>query len=157
MPSHSSDIDGGLPLIDEHHVVVAAPPAVVWRCLGAQFGRTSPPMSGLFTHVLGTDPGRTAGQFLDEGATVPGFAVTESIPEQRVRLAGRHRFSEYALIFSLAVEPGGTRLTASTYARFPGLHGAVYRGLVIGSGAHRVVTVRLLGAVRHKAQTASTR
>jgi hypothetical protein len=156
MPSHSSDFDRDLPFIDEHHVVVAAPPAVVWRCLGAQFGRTRPPGSGLLTQILGAEPRRTAGTLLDEGATVPGFAVIDSVPEQRVRLAGRHRFSAYVLVFSLAAVPGGTRLTAGTYARFPGLRGAVYRGLVIGSGAHRAVVARLLRGVRHQAQAADT-
>jgi hypothetical protein len=38
----------------------------------------------------------------------------------------------------------GVRLRALTFAAFPGLHGKVYRALVIGSGGHRVVVRRML-------------
>lgn len=85
---------------------------------------------------------------LGEGATLPGFAVTQAVPGRRVRLTGRHRYSQYELILTLHAERDGTVLSALTYAKFPGLHGRIYRGLVSGSGAHRVLVPRLLCAVR---------
>ena len=50
-------------------------------------------------------------------------------------MAGRHRFSRYRLLFALAADSrdGATRLSATTYAAFPGPHGAAYRFVVIGS------------------------
>jgi hypothetical protein len=144
----------GLPFVDEHRVAIAAPTAEVWRALVVRLRRFGG--SEAVARLLGADPGRAAGEPLDEGATVVGFAVAESIPEQRVRLVGRHRFSRYALELDLAVQPDGTTLSALTYAEFPGLRGALYRGLVIGSGAHRVLVRRLLRDVRrHAEQTAS--
>ncbi len=41
------------------------------------------------------------------------------------------------------VGPAGTRVRSATWATFRGLRGKVYRALVIGTGAHRVV-VRLV-------------
>ncbi|WP_157592243.1 hypothetical protein [Solirubrobacter soli] len=58
----------------------------------------------------------------------------------RLELRGRHRFARYALVFLI----DGGRVRAQTYAAFPGVEGRAYRALVIGSGAHRVVTKRLL-------------
>jgi hypothetical protein len=67
-------------------------------------------------------------------------------------LTGRHRFSRYALILTLAEQPDGTMLCARTQASFPGLHGSLYRALVIGSGAHRVLVRRLLRTIRRSAE-----
>ncbi len=65
-------------------------------------------------------------------------------------LSGRHRFSRYALVFEL--EPTGehTVLKALTYAVFPGVHGRVYRLLVISSRAHVVATRRMLASVSRR-------
>ena len=79
---------------------------------------------------------------LDAGASVPGFRVAEVEPEQWVRLVGRHRFSRYALVLTLDARPDGTLLRAGTYAEFPGLHGGVYRAMVISSGGHGVIVDR---------------
>lgn len=35
-----------------------------------------------------------------------------------------------------------------TYAVFPGLHGPMYRAMVIGNGAHAFATSRMLHAIR---------
>jgi hypothetical protein len=51
----------------------------------------------------------------------------------------------------LEAEGGGTRLRAETRARFPGPFGALYRLLVVSSGAHALLTRRLLEGVRHRA------
>jgi hypothetical protein len=77
------------------------------------------------------------------GEAVPGFRVVEAEPGRRLVLGGRHRFSRYTLTF--VIEDGFLR--AQTHAAFPGVLGRLYRAAVIGSGAHRVVTRRLLRQV----------
>ncbi|MFM9043713.1 MAG: hypothetical protein ACKOPI_06210, partial [bacterium] len=69
-------------------------------------------------------------------------------------LAGEDRFSRYRLGFSL--EPTGTgqtQLAADTSAAFPDLHGRLFRTLVLGSGAHALVTRRLLKTIGRAAET----
>lgn len=144
-----------LPFVDEHSVVVLAPRTVVWRHLG----RALPsPRRGesVLVRVLGARPRTAAGDPRAEGGQVPGFAVAAAVPGERLELVGRHRFSTYALTFTLADAPAGTRLTATTQARFPGPHGAAYRALVIGSRGHRVAVRRMLGAVRRAAEADPT-
>ena len=61
--------------------------------------------------------------------------------------------STYALIFR--VEPassGQTRLHAQTRAAFPGVHGTVYRLLVIGTRGHVVAVRRMLASVRRRSE-----
>jgi hypothetical protein len=141
-----------LPFIDEHQVLVSAPAPAVWRALATALGRSRPGGAQALAGLLAAQPRRASGMLFDEGAAVPGFSVAEAVPGKSVRLTGRHRFSRYALSFTLAAGPAGTTLSARTHARFPGLHGRLYRALVIGSGAHRVVTTRLLRAIRRLAE-----
>jgi hypothetical protein len=129
-----------LPFVDEHRITVDAPPEAVWaglrsyvdRMLAANDGR---PANRLLTRLLGTVPSA-------------GFEVTGEVPHRRLELTGRHRFSRYALVFEL--EPAGelTVVRALTHARFPGLHGRVYRLLVISSRAHVVATNAMLRSIR---------
>ncbi|MFG3303155.1 hypothetical protein [Micromonospora chersina] len=148
----SSDSPGDLPFVDEHRTLVAAPPADVWRSLGAQFTHHRGTGADLVAHLLGTVPRRAGGPPLTEGAAVPGFAVAESVPGRRLRLAGRHRFSRYVLQFDLADGTDGTLVSARTYAAFPGPHGGLYRLLVIGSGGHRLAVRRMLRDIRDRAE-----
>jgi hypothetical protein len=58
-------------------------------------------------------------------------------------LRGRHPFAIYRWVFELDPlddrEPAPrTRVRSATWARFPGVHGKIYRALVIGTGGHRV-------------------
>lgn len=72
-----------------------------------------------------------------------GFVVDSVAEPHRLALRGQHWFSKYALIFELDEEgPGRTRVRARSYGDFPGLHGRIYRALVVGTGGHRL-------AVRH--------
>lgn len=144
-------MDTDLPFIDEHQVLAAAPAAAVWRVLGTRFGGL-PPGAATYARLIAADPPRASGTPLTEGATVPGFAVAEAVPERRARLTGRHRFSRYTLDFTLVPESGGTTLSARSYAEFPGLLGGVYRGFVISSGAHRVLVRRLLRTIAARAE-----
>jgi hypothetical protein len=48
---------------------------------------------------------------------------------------------------------GGTRVTAQTWAAFPGIRGRLYRAMVIGSGGHRVVVRRMLRNIAAQADS----
>jgi hypothetical protein len=90
---------------------------------------------GAFHRLLGTEPSS-------------GFAISDTVPLERLKLAGRHRFARYALEFTLRDgAPGTTRLAARSFAEFPGLHGRVYRALVVGTGLHVLATRAMLRAV----------
>src|SRR5690242_2835267 len=116
-----------LPFVDEHETFVAAPPDAVRRAFLARFARGRG--AAAVARVVGAEPRHGDGPV--------GFEVTESDGGRRLRLAGRHRFSRYALTVTLTERPTGTKVTARTDAAFPGPLGAAYRTLVITSGAHR--------------------
>lgn len=125
----------GLPFVDEHAILIPAPRDRVWEALVRRAGSLSSGGGSPLTRLLGTDP-------------PAGFAVTESVAGQRLTLTGRHRFSQYRLVFELADAIGGTHLQALTYAVFPGVRGRAYRALVIGSRAHVVATNLILRSIR---------
>ena len=128
-----------LPYVDEHRTTVEAPPDVVWRALRAYVDRMLAANDGsVFTRLLGAHPSA-------------GFEVSEEVAEERLVLSGRHRFSRYALVFELEPASEHTVLKALTYAVFPGLHGRVYRLLVISSRAHVIATRRMLASVSKRA------
>ncbi|WP_280443608.1 hypothetical protein [Nocardia brasiliensis] len=112
-----------LSYIDEHARSIAANRDRVWQAL---------------LKVVCKDPA--------DPATVPaGFVLDGANAPSKLALSGQHWFSRYALIFELD-EPDAnrTRIRARSLANFPGLHGKIYRALVIGSGGHRLVMRRLL-------------
>lgn len=126
-----------LPYIDEHTLRIDAPRDRVWRALK----RYVEAMLRANEHnrllaPLGLRPRA-------------GFAVAESLELQRIILVGRHRFSRHRLVFELTdVSTGATCVHARTYAAFPGPHGRIYRGLVIGTRMHVVATNYLLREIR---------
>ncbi|WP_030616367.1 hypothetical protein [Streptomyces fulvoviolaceus] len=144
-----------LPRVDEHTTVVAADVGDVWRALGetleGSFGR---PRSARYARLIGVADRVASGpRPLAVGSAFPGFRVASAEPERELLLIGRHYFSTYALVFRLdEAGDGHTRLRAETRARFPGPGGALYRLLVISSGAHALLTGRLLKAVRQRAE-----
>lgn len=136
-----------LPYIDEHELRIAAPAPAIWAAL-VRVVRGMAGGTALLARVLGADPARSTGEFAGRsGEAVPGFRVVEAEPGRRLALRGRHRFADYALTFLI----DGDRLRAQSHAAFPGMCGRLYRALVIGSGAHRVVTRRLLRQVARRA------
>ncbi|TDC58958.1 hypothetical protein E1258_19705 [Micromonospora sp. KC207] len=137
-----------LPFVDEHRMPVAAPPAVVWPALTRQVTGPRFAASETFARLLAAEPARSSRTPVVTGATLVGFRVADAQAERLLRLTGRHRFSRYELRLALAEVDDGTVVSARTYAAFHGLHGAAYRMLVIGSGAHVIAVRRLLHAVR---------
>ena len=133
---------GALPHIDDHEVVVEAPPAVVYRALRSYVQTIGTSAGHPLARLLGTDP-------------PSGFAVVEEVPDRLVRLAGQHRFSRYQLVFDLRPTATGTVLRARTYAMFPGVPGRAYRAAVIGSRGHVLATRRLLCGIRRRALAGS--
>lgn len=142
--SNAARDNGELPFIDEHAISIAASRDVVWSVL-ERYVATSLRVgdNGPLARILGTQP-------------AAGFEVSDSRPTDRLTLIGRHRFSRYMLAFDLADATDGiTRLSAKTFAAFPGVHGRLYRALVMGTGAHAVATDRTVRSIRRLA-TAST-
>ena len=137
-----------LPYIDEHSQAVEGSVDATWTAILDVLARQ---MGGgaSFARLLGCDPIDSSASLTGRvGDTVPGFRVVASEPGKRLELRGRHRFSKYALTFEL----DGNRLRAQTHAEFPGVLGRMYRLAVIGSGAHKLVTRRLLRQIARAAQ-----
>ncbi|UGT40331.1 hypothetical protein LTV02_30590 [Nocardia yamanashiensis] len=123
-----------LPYIDSHSRVVTADPAHTWAALL-----------------------RTTCKNPEDLSTLPrGFVLDEADPPRRLVAKGRHWFSRYRLTFELGeVEGGRTELTAISHAAFPGLHGRIYRALVIGSGGHRLVVRDMLRRIAGTAEASA--
>ena len=121
-----------LPYIDEHAITIPADPATTWAAL---------------LRVMCRNP--------SDPTTVPfGFVLDAATPPERLALKGRHPFAVYKLIFELDPCPGGgTRVTAQTWAAFPGIRGTLYRAIVIGSGGHRIVVRRMLRNIAAQADS----
>jgi hypothetical protein len=145
-----------LPFVDEHGVEVAASPDVVWKALCRVVeGSFASPTAARFARLVGCESTAASGpRPLAPGSAFPGFTVARAKPASELALAGRHRYSDYALVFHLDGVEGATRLRAETRAVFPGTTGRLYRAGVIGTRAHVLVTMRLLNAVKKRAERA---
>lgn len=144
----------GLPYVDEHSVEVGASVEETWGAvLRTAEGSLASPRAEAGARWLGCEDVRPSGpRPLAVGSTIPGFHVQVADPGRQLALVGGHRFSRYALTFRLDPIDRGTRLRAETRAEFPGLRGRAYRAMVIGSRMHVVVTRRLLGAAKRRAE-----
>jgi len=144
-----------LPHVDEHSTTVEADAGATWEALlRVVEGSFSAPVTARVARLLGCADVESSGpRPLAAGSSFPGFHVDVAEQAKELSLAGSHRFSDYALIFRLDDQGDGTtRLRAETRGEFPGLEGSIYRGLVIGTRGHVLVTRRLLGAVRQRAE-----
>jgi hypothetical protein len=129
-----------LPFLDEHREHVDVPADVAWTAVVGVLRRRMGGARSL-ARVLGCDPPEGTPGFSGRvGETLPGFRVVDSEPGRRLVLQGRHRFARYALTFLI----DGDQLCARSEAAFPGIHGRMYRALLMGSGGHRLVTRGLL-------------
>jgi hypothetical protein len=160
MPGRIIDVPlESLPFVDEHFIEIAATPDIVWEALvrtlgGISEGRTGTPIA----RALGCAQTEAEGDAGDIGSTIPGFVVTRSVRPAALALMGQHRFSRYALIFTILEKPSGlVLLSAQTRAEFPGRRGRVYRGLVIGTRGHVVATASILRSVRRRAERTASR
>jgi hypothetical protein len=136
-----------LPFLDEHREHIDVPADVAWTALVGVLRRRMGGARSL-ARVLGCDPLEGTPGFSGRvGETLPGFRVVDSEPGRRLALRGRHRFARYALTFLI----DGDQLRARSEAAFPGIHGRMYRTLLMGTGGHRLVT---RGLLRHVARAA---
>ncbi|MFL5780877.1 MAG: hypothetical protein ACJ760_06165 [Thermoleophilaceae bacterium] len=132
---------------------MAAPVDRVWDGLLGQMGGSSR-RTEVGSALLGCRERRAAGSLGSAGSTIPGFRVERVARPRELGLAGRHRFSAYALTFVLEpVDEGRTRLRALTHAAFPGVAGTGYRALVIGTGLHVRALTGTLAGVRRAAES----
>ena len=142
-----------LPHVDEHATLVRAPREQVWAALLETLTSTfSRPPAAAYARLVGCADVRASGPLV-AGATVPGFHVTEADVARRLVLEGRHRFSTYALVLTLADARDGTRLAAETRAAFPGTGGRLYRTALMRTGSHVLGVRRLLAGVRRRAES----
>ncbi|MGW2616326.1 hypothetical protein [Streptomyces sp. NPDC001500] len=146
--------NAALPRVDEHTTLVPAERAQVWDALGEVLHRSFAGSGwARYARLVGAaDRAASGPRPLAAGATLTGFRVAEAVADRELVLVGGHRFASYALVFRLdEAGPGRTRLSAETRAVFPGRAGGLYRGLVIGTGGHRVLVRRMLAKVRRRA------
>ncbi|HWC14687.1 MAG TPA: hypothetical protein VG929_08830 [Actinomycetota bacterium] len=146
-----------LPFIDEHCVTIAASAEATWSGLRSVPAGFEGRGKGLFARALGcADVAVTAADPLQVGSTCPGFHVTEASAPATLFLEGRHKFSRYALNFRVErTSATESRLCAETRAEFPGIHGKLYRSLVIGTRLHVVVVRDILRMVKRRAERPS--
>jgi hypothetical protein len=143
------------PQLDEHETEIAAGVDDVWPALlDALDGGFSGTVARGYARMVGCADRSVSGpRPLAEGSTFPGFHVIEADPGRALVLEGRHHFSSYRLAFRLeAIGPGRTRLRAESRATFPGVHGRIYRLLVVSSGAHVASVRRLLSGIRRASE-----
>lgn len=94
---------------------------------------------------------------IETGATLPGFRIASVEPPDGLVLDGSHRFARHEMAFNLVdLDADRTELAVETRADFPGPVGNLYRSLVIGSGGHVLVTMRLLRSVKREAERAGS-
>ena len=135
-----SAVPAELPFVDAHTTSIAARADRIWTALNDTVERAlSSPAAGGFARALGCVP-------------PSGFGVVSQKLERELVLEGRHRFSTYRLTFRLDGREQPVELTAETHASFPGLAGAVYRMMVIGTGGHVFAVRGLLSAVQRRAE-----
>jgi len=144
-----------LPYIDEHSIAIGATPEQAWQALRSVLRTDLGHTPAVVTRLLGLEPAMARGDWrgtLQAGDCISGFEVAEIEHPRRLALRGRHRFSRYALVFELTrTGAAGCKVSAQTWAEFPGVTGSAYRALVIGSRGHRLVVRRLLRGVARRA------
>jgi hypothetical protein len=147
-------VDSALPYIDEHEISVNVPASVAWTAAVAAFGRlTTRPALRIFAKAIQCRPDHAIGAAVTVGEALPGFLVTRCEVPREWSLEGEHLFSRYAVTFRIAsVDSEHCRVAAQSSAEFPGLHGKIYRTIVIGSGGHAIGVRRILRSIKTEAE-----
>jgi hypothetical protein len=128
-----------LPMMDEHSVIVAAPREAVWKSVVQYAHGLTQSEHRLLGAALGAEPRS-------------GFEISHQIDGERLELSGRHHFARYRLVFALAEQATGTlKLSAISYAVFPGARGRLYRALLLGSRGHVLAVRHMLRAISRQA------
>jgi hypothetical protein len=150
------EIDSALPSIDVHEISVNVPPSVAWPAVIAVFERlTTRPAWRLYAKAVRCKPDRAIGDgsTVTVGDALPGFLVTRCGAPTEWAFEGEHLFSRYALTFRITpVESAHCRIAAHSCAEFPGVHGSMYRAMVIGSGGHENGVRRILRSIKTEAE-----
>ena len=132
---------------------IAAAPDRTWDALVRRMAGRPRRGSGPVSALLGVRDRHPTGPLDRPGSTIVGFRVERAERPRELALAGRHRFSRYALTFAIDdLGDGRSRLRARTDAEFPGATGSIYRGLVIGTRLHVLAVRSILRAVRERAE-----
>ena len=148
-------MSGDLPDIDEFDTTVEASASMVFQATATYLGRAfEGPGARTVGRILGcVNRGNTYTVPPLVGQEANGFVVTKVVEPKVLVLEGQHRFSTYRLSFLVdPLAPLRAQLHARTEAVFPGMLGALYRVLVIGSGAHEIVVSRMLEAIARRAE-----
>jgi hypothetical protein len=138
---------------------VSAPPSAVWEALLAACPGPFPStLLRLWAVAWGAEPSASNGLGAHViGAERPGFVVREVVPAATWAAAGRHRFAVYQVVFRITpAETGRSRLTAETYASFPGTAGRVYRAAIVRCGPHAMAVRAALWYLRRRAEAFRT-
>jgi hypothetical protein len=147
-------VTGALPKIDAHEVLVDVPPDQAWAALLSSFTRGSTGAGWrVFAKAIRCQPDSAHGDPDAVGASIPGFRVVGSVPPSEWKLEGSHLFSRYSLTFRITpLEGERCLIRAESSAVFPGLHGRVYRALVIGTGGHVVAVRNIVRRIKIEAE-----
>jgi hypothetical protein len=161
-----------LPYLDEHCVDVRASVEATWDAAAGAFRSMGRGPVPLLARLLGCDPSTASGSAsgpasgsapgsavasgLATGDAVPGFRVVASDRPHSLVLAGRHRFSGYAIVLRVEELPTGSRCRLESRGEFPGVHGRLYRLAVIGSRGHVLAVRGLLRGVRRVAEAGTS-
>jgi hypothetical protein len=143
-----------LPFVDRHSITIAVSPQLTWDAMLVVVGKVGEERrSKALAKGLGCTPCDAEGDWGEIGSSVPGFLVTRAVAPAVLALMGEHRFSRYALIFRIVERNSGlTECSAETRAEFPGGKGKAYKGLLIGTRGHVVVTNSILRSIRKLAE-----
>jgi hypothetical protein len=149
-----------LPFVDAWSVDIDAPARIVWEAVLASTPGARPGLAPrALALVLGASPADSNGLASHViGAERPGFAVCEVVVPVTYALSGQHRFSNYQLVLRIDQRgPGQSRLTAETFANFPGPAGRLYRMLLMDFELHALVMWSMVRRIRRRAETLARR
>jgi len=128
-----------LPLLDRHTTVTSADAGLLWQSVRQYAHGLADADHAVLGRILGTDP-------------PSGFLITDEVESKRIALNGNHRFAHYRLVFELEDGPGQlTRLSAASYADFPGATGRLYRTLLMRTGGHVLAVRSMIRAIVRRA------